>query len=71
MYYLVIIALALISTWYIFKFAREKWYDAEADEVKFKVKETREVYESVKDVKTDRVKKQHDRIEEIKEATDL
>ena len=71
MYYLVILGLALVSTWYIFKFARGKWYDAEADEVKFRVKETKEIYESVKDVNTDRVKKQHDRIEEIKEATDL
>ena len=71
MYILIVIAFTLIAAWYIFKVARKRWYDAVADEVNFKVKETREVYESVRGINPDRVKKQHDKIEETKEAIDL
>lgn len=34
MYSLITIAFALTVTWYIFKFAKKKWYEAEVDDAK-------------------------------------
>ena len=71
MYILVVCVFTLIAAWFIFKIARKKWHDVEADEVKCRVEETEDVYKSVKDVNTKKFKKQHDKVEKIKEATDL
>jgi len=71
MYYLVILAFTILTAWVIFKVARRWWREADIDEIKSKVKDTEVIYESAKDINTKRFQKQHDKVEEVKESTDL
>ncbi|MHA2280168.1 MAG: hypothetical protein ACXAC5_04750 [Promethearchaeota archaeon] len=71
MYTLVVLVFALVATWFIFRMARKAWRKADIEEVKSKVEDTEDVYESAKNINAKKFQKQHDKVEEIKEATDL
>jgi hypothetical protein len=71
MYYLIVLSLVLFAGWFIFKVARKKWREADIAEVKSKVGDTEVVYESAKDINVKKFQKQHDKVEEIKDSTDV
>ncbi len=71
MYYLVILAFALLASWIVFRIASKLFRKADVADIKNKVDDTEDVYNSAKDINVKVFKKQHDKIEETKEATNL
>ena len=71
MYYLIVLAFTLLAGWVIYRTASKLFRKADIADIKNKVNDTEGVYESTKDINVKTFQKQHDKIEEIKEATDL
>lgn len=71
MYYLILFAFILLFAWIIFKWARRQWYYVDTDKTKFKTKEIEKAFELLENIDTEKYKEQRDKIEKIKDDTEL